>query len=658
MKEIAQGRLPWLEHFDGNFRKTVKTLANCTNTISAQSLVSLACHDLTVDNLIKFDQVLNKIDTRIDGPQLTRMKLALLMQGTSDYVAPAIRASAVRHGILPNLYVPDYGQGLVELMDSNSALRRFNPEAILIAESSQSLGLNKVTMSEAEASARVSDALSKLRAMIQSAHDANIFTVILQTIPIPGDPWCGNLDRRVTGSVASQIALFNSGLMQLAEETSAILFDVDAVARLVGWSVWFDASLWYRAKVPFSLDLVPLYADKFAHILRGLKGKTGKCLVLDLDNTCWGGVVGDDGLEGIQIGQGTAQGEAFLSVQHYALSLKARGVVLAVCSKNEESNAKLPFKQHPDMALRLEDISVFVANWADKATNLAHISKILNIGTDALVFLDDNPAERARVRQELPQVSVPEVSDDPSLYPSMLAHAGYFETLGLSEDDAKRADQYRANAQRTVAMEAIGNYDDYLKSLQMVCHISPFDEIGKTRITQLINKSNQFNLTTRRYSEGDVTVMQNNPDLFTLQVRLADKFGDNGMISVVILRAQTIDGVPAWVFDTWLMSCRVLKRRVEEAILAAVANAATAAEVTHLYGDYLPSPKNSMVEKHYEGLGFVDDGPLEDGGRRWKLDLRTFVAPDLPFERVVSQYLPGEGLDALKPDPQMTEMRL
>lgn len=385
--------------------------------------------------------------------------------------------------------------------------------------------------------------------------------------------------------------------------------------------------------MPFALDYVPLYAEKFAQVLRALRGKASKCLVLDLDNTCWGGIIGDDGLEGIEIGQGSAQGEAFLAIQNYALSLKERGVVLAVCSKNEEENGKLPFEQHPDMALRLDDIAVFVANWTDKASNIQHIAKVLNIGVDALVFLDDNPAERARVRMELPMVGVPEVGDDPSLYPAMLAQGGYFETVGLSADDAKRAEQYRANAQRAVAMETIGNYDDYLRSLDMECTIAPFDAVGRTRTAQLINKSNQFNLTTRRYTEAEVAAMQDDPDCFTMQVRLTDKFGDNGMISVVILRK---DAAPdAWVFDTWLMSCRVLKRRVEEATLATVAEAARAAGITKLYGDYLPSPKNAMVEDHYGKLGFEKLGPVGEDGTRWVLDLNGFETPELPMKLVV-----------------------
>jgi FkbH-like protein len=297
--------------------------------------------------------------------------------------------------------------------------------------------------------------------------------------------------------------------------------------------------------------------------------------------------------------------------------------VLAVCSKNEEDAARLPFQKHPDMLLREDDVSVFIANWTDKASNIRHIAKLLNIGTDALVFLDDNPAERERVRQMLPEVAVPELSDDPALYPTALAQAGYFETTGLSADDEQRADQYRANAARSVAMETIGDYGEYLKSLGMVCEARGFDDIGRTRIAQLINKSNQFNLTTRRYTEAEVAHMQQNPDLFTLQVRLADKFGDNGMISVMIFRKGTED----WICDTWLMSCRVLGRRVEEAALGLVADAARQAGAKRLIGEYIPSEKNRMVSGHFEKLGFAKTAEEADGRTIWQLDLAGYNAP-------------------------------
>ncbi|MEV8468143.1 HAD-IIIC family phosphatase, partial [Fluviibacterium sp. DFM31] len=508
MFDLSSGKLPWLVPAAADFRASLKALVAAPGPVPAQDLVALAARDLDLNKLTSLDKAVTKLADRIDGPALSPLKLALLAQATTDYIAPAIRASALRHGVRIETYVPAYGQAMAEVMDPGSALRGFGAEMALIAETPQSLGLTRSFIDAASGEAAVASATATLTALVEGLQGAGIKTVILQTLPLPADPWAGQYDRRAKGALAAQIAAVNDAMVDLCDSHAAVLFDAEALSALVGRANWHDAGLWHRAKVPFALDYVPLYAEKFAQVLRALRGKASKCLVLDLDNTCWGGIIGDDGLEGIEIGQGSAQGEAFLAIQNYALSLKERGVVLAVCSKNEEANGKLPFEQHPDMALRLDDIAVFVANWTDKASNIQHIAKVLNIGTDALVFLDDNPAERARVRMELPMVGVPEVGDDPSLYPAMLAQGGYFETVGLSADDAQRAEQYRANAQRAVAMETIGNYDDYLRSLDMACTIAPFDAVGRTRTAQLINKSNQFNLTTRRYTEAEVAAMQ------------------------------------------------------------------------------------------------------------------------------------------------------
>jgi len=307
-----------------------------------------------------------------------------------------------------------------------------------------------------------------------------------------------------------------------------------------------------------------------------------------------------------------------------ALALRARGVVLAVCSKNEEANARAPFREHPDMLLREDHIAVFQANWTDKAANLRAIAEALNIGVDALVFLDDNPAERMQVRRELPLVGVPELPDDPALYPRTLAAAGYFEAVSFSKEDRERADYYQANAQRAAALNASGDIGAYLASLDMVCTISLVDDVARARVAQLINKSNQFNLTTRRYSEGEMVAAIRDPAKHVVQVRLVDRFGDNGVIAVLIAEQMT----DAWEIDTWLMSCRVLGRRVEEACLAHLAAAAREAGAGALIGKYIPSPKNAMVKDHYQKLGFSLENEA-DGTTTWRLALDAFVAPAL-----------------------------
>lgn len=627
MAEFSIESLSWLHQAPEDFRNQVRALGVDEGRVAGVALSDLANHALDLNQLLQFDRALNRIAGRVDPGALSEMRLAVLADATTDFTVPAIRVSALRHGVLAEVFAPAYGAAVREAMNPAGDFARFKPEVALVARDHRSLGLNTAVMDRDVAEAAVAAAIAEVAGMIDGLERAGVRTVILQTAPTPAEPWSGHFDRRAPGSVTAQISEFNTRLCALADARAAVLLDADALAAAVGRARWFDPSEWNRAKLPFALDLTPLYADHVARVLGAIRGKARKCLVLDLDNTCWGGVIGDDGLEGVQIGQGSPEGEAFLAIQAQALALKARGVILAVCSKNEEDAARLPFREHPDMLLREEDIAVFVANWTDKATNIKGIAKALNIGVDALVFLDDNPAERARVRQMLPEVAIPELPDDPAWYPDALASAGYFETVGLSADDARRAEQYRANAARVHEMEKIGDYDAYLASLAMECELRPFDEVGRTRIAQLVNKSNQFNLTTRRYTEADVAEMQADPKVFDLQIRLTDRFGDNGMISVLIFRK----GAEEWVCDTWLMSCRVLGRRVEEVALAEVAAAARAAGAKRLIGDYIPSAKNRMVEGHFAALGFTECGAAPEGGARWALDLATLNAPAPPL---------------------------
>jgi FkbH-like protein len=370
------------------------------------------------------------------------------------------------------------------------------------------------------------------------------------------------------------------------------------------------------AKFPFSDDVIPIYAEHVARTVAAIRGKSRKVLILDLDNTVWGGVIGDDGLEGIQIAQGDAIGEAYLEVQRLALDLRQRGILLAVSSKNHDEVAREPFEKHPEMLLKLDHIAVFAANWDDKATNIRAIAEKLSLGLDAMVFLDDNPVERGLVRTLLPEVAVPELPEDPAWYARTLAAAGYFEAITFSAEDLKRAGFYQDNAKRASLQSYVGGIDAYLASLNMTITFQPFDTTGRARIVQLINKSNQYNLTTRRYTVPEVTQAETDPEVFTLQVRLEDVYGDNGMISVVICRP----GEPgAWEIDTWLMSCRVLGRKVEHMVLREILSHARATGVHKLKGVYRPTDRNKLVLDHYSKLGFIKIGEEESGLTHWEL---------------------------------------
>ena len=557
------------------------------------------------------------------GP-LARVRLGLIGSGTLGMIEPAIVASALRHRVLVTVVGGDYGSAVRDAIDPASAIRTAGLDLAMIALDHRTLGLDRPQLVPGAADAAVAAAADMIAAMIDGLAASTAGGVMVATVVAPPEPLFGSFDAVEAGSVAAQVTAFNARLADFARARRIVLVDIARVAATVGLDRWHDAGQWHAAKLPFDPDLVPLYGDVVARTLAAIRGTTRKCLVLDLDNTLWGGVIGDDGVDGIKLGQGSASGEAFVAVQHAALALRERGVVLAVCSKNDDDVARQPFRDHPDMPLKETDIAAFVANWGDKATNLRAIAAALNIGLDALVFLDDNPVERAQVRRELPMVAVPELPADPALYPRALLAGGWFEAVAFAQEDRQRADQYRANAERA-AFAGTSDMAGYLASLDMAADFRPFDAVNRARIAQLINKSNQFNLTTRRYTEAQVAGLEADPGKVTIQVRLTDRFGDNGMISVVIVDGDT------WEIDTWLMSCRVLGRRMEEAVLDQIVRAARAGGATALTGRYIPSAKNRMVADHYPKLGFAAAGETPDGATVWRLDLAAYVAPDLPM---------------------------
>jgi FkbH-like protein len=444
---------------------------------------------------------------------------------------------------------------------------------------------------------------------------------------MPPQSLFGSFDRRIAGT-ARDVEALNAGIVSLAKDGGHFLLDAATLSETVGSARFHDPVAWNLYKLPMASRVVPLYADWLGRLIGAICGTSRKCLILDLDNTLWGGVIGDDSLEGIRIGQGSAEGEAFLEIQRLALDLKRRGVLLAVCSKNEESTARSVFREHPEMLLKEHDISVFQANWLDKASNIEAIAKLLGIGTDTLVLLDDNGAERAHVRAALPMVAVPEVGSDASQYPGILTAAGYFEAVSFSNEDRTRAESYAANAQRAEVKAKARDLGDYLGSLDMVIRHSAFDSVSRSRIAQLINKSNQFNLTTKRYSEPAVAAIESDPTKHAFHTRLRDRFGDFGLIGVII--ANSIDD-QSWDIDTWLMSCRVLGRKVEWSMLDALVAAAAKHNVSHLSATYIPTPKNAMVADHFDTLGFSRISVSGDGVVRYRLSLSNHTTPKLPF---------------------------
>jgi FkbH-like protein len=623
--------MPWLLPSPVDFKARAKALANSESLdeVEARRLAAFALDLNELDTLGKVVRKQKRFFVAEAG--FTPVKIGIVASHTIDYLAAALPGTGLRHGLVVDVVLAGYDQAAQQLLDPGSSFVAQRLDCVLLAFDYRALGLGSVRLKKDDADEAVDAAINYVSSMAAGVRDITKATCILQTLVAPSDPVFGGLDARIHGSPRSMIERFNAKLVQEVAKENDLVVDIAFLASKVGLDSWNDARGWHKAKLPASLEATPLCADHLCRLLAAARGKGRKCLVLDLDNTLWGGVIGDDGVDGIALGQNSAVGEAHVALQRFLLDLRRRGVILAVCSKNEDAVARTPFREHPEMVLKEDHIAVFIANWSDKANNIREIAATLNIGTDSLVFLDDNPVERGQVRDVLPEVAVPELTDDPADYIGLLANAGYFEAIGLSEEDLVRADFYQANAER-VSLQKIGNLEEYLRSLKMVASISPFNAVGRVRIAQLINKSNQFNLTTRRYSESDVEAFENDSAKFCLQIRLADRFGDNGMISVIIFDK----GSDEWGCDTWLMSCRVLGRRVEELVLATVAEAARNDGVMRLKGIYIPTKKNGLVIDHFAKLGFTKTGDMPDGGTMWVLDLANYVAPDLPMQIILA----------------------
>ncbi|MGD0893186.1 MAG: HAD-IIIC family phosphatase [Terracidiphilus sp.] len=608
--------LRWLPPAPTDLSDRLKALDNLPGPLGSE-LQALAQHGLNLNQLTKLAKAIARANA--NGKSLHPLlpfRLAVLSNSTIDLMVPAMVASAARRGIALEVIQPSYDQVAQEALAPDSKVNSSKPDAVLFALDYRALPL-KLSLGDTEASAATIDgAIGYLRTLRDGIKANSNAVCVFQSFAPPVETLFGSLDRVLPGSNRNLIDAINRELAEFVLRSDDVLLDVAGLAETVGLANWHDTQLWNLAKFSFSDELIPLYADHVARVVAALRGKSGKVLVLDLDNTVWGGIIGDDGLEGIKIAQGDPIGEAHLALQRMALDLRQRGIVLAVSSKNTDEVARAPFEQHPEMLLKLDHIAVFQANWNDKATNIQAIAEELSLGLDSIVFLDDNPAERGLVRKLLPQVAVPELPEDPSDYARILAAGGYFEAVTLAAEDLKRAGFYQDNAKRAILQKQAGGVDAYLASLDMTITFQPFEGKGRARIVQLINKSNQYNLTTRRYTEPEILELESDPKVFTLQVRLADIFGDNGMISVVICRPA---GNDTWEIDTWLMSCRVLGRKVEHSVLRKIVEHARAAGIHKLIGTYRPTDRNKLVADHYARLGFNKVQEEESGLTAWEL---------------------------------------
>jgi FkbH-like protein len=469
----------------------------------------------------------------------------------------------------------------------------------------------------------VSDVVKEYRELWDVLFQRLSCRIVQHSFDLPAQRSFGYLSHALAGGQIAMLREVNRRLLQDVPKGFALL-DLEGVqARAT--APWSDDKYWHLAKQHPAAAAVPTLVDHQAALIRAHLGLSKKVLAFDLDNTLWGGVIGEDGLEGIDIGPPSAVGEAYQALQQYAKELKSRGVLLAVCSKNNEADAKLPFEKHDATVLHLDDFAVFRANWEDKPSNLRAAAEQLQLGLDSFVFVDDNPMARALVRRELPEVAVPELPNDPTKFVEAIDRRMYFETLTLSAEDRSRHRTYQENTARRESREKAASLDDFLRELEMEAEVGPVDETVLARVVQLLGKTNQFNLTTRRHGEVRVREMMVSPRYWTQYFKLRDRFGDNGLVGLTIAH-QPDDEAATWEIDTWLMSCRVIGRKLEEMMLATMADAAREHGIQMLRGVYIPTAKNSMVADLFGRLGFHPSGRVDDA-QLFELDLAAQRVP-------------------------------
>ncbi len=529
------------------------------------------------------------------------IRLAVLGNCATQFFSDAIEGYGKIQGLNISVYDADYNQIDEQLLDPLSEVYSFKPNHILIWLGTEKLYEEFLRFDISSRSSFAENYMQKIERywnLISKNSSANILQMNLTEID---DKVLGQYSCKVDSTFTFQIRKLNY-LLEDAQKKSSNVFPVDNLAVQIdlGRNGYFDSRLYYSSKMPVAISALPYVAKAVIDVVKAISGKIKKCLVLDLDNTLWGGVIGDDGLAGIEIGD-LGKGHVYTNLQLWLKQLKEYGIILCVCSKNEESNAKEPFVKHDEMILRLDDISVFVANWHDKASNIKVIQETLNIGMDSIVFIDDNPFERNLVREIIPQIEVPELPEDPAAWLSFLQNRNYFDTASYTAG-SDRTKLYQAEYERKKLSQSYESIDEYLQSLEMVGEAKDFEPMQYPRIAQLTQRSNQFNLRTIRYTESDIERIATSDSYLTIYYTLRDKFGDHGLVSVVIMEKKSSEEV---FVDTWLMSCRVLKRGMEEFVVNGLVKKAAESGFRTVTAEYIPTAKNAMVKDIYDRMGFT-----------------------------------------------------
>ncbi|MBR6158954.1 MAG: HAD-IIIC family phosphatase [Lachnospiraceae bacterium] len=546
-------------------------------------------------------------------------KVAVLGGSTTHDIAAMLELFLLNFGIKPAIYECEYNQYWEDIMFDNPELKEFAPDIIYIHTTNRNItDYPKIGMTEEDVKNLLDAVLKKYTAMWEKIENTYHCPVIQNNFEFPPYRVLGNSD---CYNIAGRVRFINSLNAEFAKYAQAhkdfYIEDIQYLSASYGLDTWADPLYWHMYKYALSMEAIPTLSYNVACIIKSIYGKNKKALTLDLDNTLWGGIVGDDGPENLAIGPETSMGQVYSEFQEYIKSHKDIGVILTVDSKNDHENA-IAGLEHPDGSLKPDDFVVIKANWDPKSKNLADTAAELNLLPESFVFVDDNPAEREIIRAQIPGTAVPEIGNVEN-YIRAIDHAGYFEVTSLSADDAKRNEMYKANAQRAALEATFADYGQYLDSLEMTGVIKPFEPVFLDRIAQLTNKSNQFNLTTKRYSRADIEEVAGSDEYIDLYGKLIDKFGDNGVVSVVIghKNGDVLD------MDLWIMSCRVLKRDMEFAMMDKLVACAKEAGLKKINGYYYPTAKNNMVRDFYDRMGFTKVSEDAEGNTTWEFDLTT-----------------------------------
>ena len=559
-------------------------------------------------------------DKQTDAFSLTKFKLAILRSFTVEPIVPLLRAEALAYGIDLDIHVGDFNTFAQDILDEGSSLYRFAPNAVVLVvrtdEAAPELWRDFADLSPDAAQQAAERATRGYAQRIDTFRERSQAALIVHSLERPSQSSLGILDDQSNSGQSGLIRQINLELRRIAQKHHGVyILDYDALISRHGSEHWHDERKWQMARLPISANHLLDMAREWMRFIVPLAGRIAKVMVADLDNTLWGGVIGEDGMVGIKL-SAEYPGAAYQSLQRALLDLSRKGILLAICSKNNLDDAMEVLEKHPGMLLRARHFAAIRINWRDKAQNLREIAHELNVGIDSLAFLDDNPFEREQVRAALPEVTVIDLPTNPLEYAAAVRNCAVFERLTLSPEDQQRTEMYVAQKQRAGAEQSFQSKEDFFRYLEQEAELEPVSDLNLARIAQLTQKTNQFNLTTRRYTELEVAKMSKQPEWHIFSIRVRDRFGDHGLVGVAI----THDQGEKCEIDTFLLSCRVIGRTVETALLAHLAESAVERGCKQLVGWFLPTRKNAPARDFYEQHGMVRR-EVNGSGSLWTLDL-------------------------------------